>query len=120
VWWLPRGHDSRCSTPIPLRDVWRFLMQRENLRNTAKLRALESLVDKGWQRVRDWANAARLRPTRRAYTYALRLERYRLVERARGRDGRVWLRITARGSRRLAWLNREQRGQIQGLLSWLR
>jgi len=64
-------------------------MARANLRNTAKRRALQALAGKGWRRVPDWANAARLRPTRRAYTYALRLERYRLVERARLRDGLV-------------------------------
>lgn len=85
-------------------DLWGVLMARASLRNTAKRRALRALAGKGWQRVPDWANVARLRPTRRAYTYALRLERYRLVERARGRDGRIWLRVTTRGLRRLAWL----------------
>lgn len=87
-------------------DLWRFLMARADLHNTAKRRALQALAGKSWQRLPDWANAARLRPTRRAYTYTLRLERYRLVERARGRDGRVWLRVTSRGLRRLAWLTR--------------
>lgn len=94
-------------------------MARRNLRNTAKWRALQALAGNGWLRVPDWANASRLRPTRRAYTYALRLERYRLVERARGRDGRIWLRITPRGVRRLAWLTDEQRRHGEGLILWL-
>lgn len=98
-------------------DVWRFLMMaRENLRNTAKRRALHALAGKGWRRVADWANAARLRPTRRSYTYSLRLERYRLVERARLRDGRLWLRITARGLRRLAWLDRITDDSVAGVV----
>jgi hypothetical protein len=92
-------------------------MAKANLRNTAKRRALEALASKDWWRVPDWAKAARLRPLRRAYTYALRLERYRLVERVRGRDGRVWLRITARGLSRLAWLDRTSDDSVIGILT---
>jgi hypothetical protein len=80
-----------------------YVKPKETPRNAAKLRALRALKGQGWRRVTSWANAAGLLPVRRAYTYALRLERYRLVERARGRDGRWWLSITVRGLRWLAW-----------------
>ena len=48
-------------------------------------------------------------PKRRAYTYALRLERYGLLAWAWARVDtarRLVLRITAQGLRRLAWLER--------------
>jgi hypothetical protein len=61
-------------------------------RNERKLRALEALADNRWHRMPDWAEAAGLsspcpgpayRKTRRAYTYALKLERMYLIERGR-------------------------------------
>ena len=76
--------------------------------NTAKRRALAGPgVDPArWLPVSTWARAEGLSPKRRAYTYALRLERLGLL--ARGR-GRIVLRITPEGLRRLAWLEKKGR-----------
>jgi hypothetical protein len=73
--------------------------------NTAKHRALEALArhpDKWW-RVADWASAASIYPTRRMYTYALRLAHYQLVTRAY-MNGQIVYRLAAAGVKRLAWL----------------
>jgi hypothetical protein len=73
--------------------------------NTAKRRALEALAQfpDQWLTVEDWAREAGINPTRRMYTYALRLVAYDLVLRASIR-GRLVYRITRVGLQRLAWL----------------
>ena len=58
--------------------------------------------DQSWT-VEDWARDAAIIPTRRMYTYALRLVRYELVLRA-SISGRLVYRITKEGLQRLAWL----------------
>lgn len=75
--------------------------------NTAKRRALEALAREPnqWVAVEEWARAARILPKRRMYTYALRLIKYELVERAII-GGRMSYRIGPMGMRRLAWLRR--------------
>jgi hypothetical protein len=75
--------------------------------NTAKRRALEALawLPDRWWTVEEWARVAAITPTRRMYTYALRLVRYDLVLRASIR-GRLVYRITKAGLQRLAWLRR--------------
>jgi hypothetical protein len=75
--------------------------------NTAKRRALEALAlfPDVWLPVEDWARIAAISPTRRMYTYALRLLRYDLVLRGSFR-GRLVYRITQEGLKRLAWLRR--------------
>jgi hypothetical protein len=75
--------------------------------NTAKRRALEALARSPdqWWTVEEWARVAAITPTRRMYTYALRLVRYDLVSRASIR-GRLVYRITKEGLQRLAWLRR--------------
>ena len=77
--------------------------------NTAKRRALEALAREPtqWWAVADWAGAARILPKRRMYTYALRLAKYELVERAII-GGRIRYRIKPEGMRRLAWLGAHQ------------
>ena len=78
-------------------------------RNTAKLRALEALarLPDQWWTVEDWAREAAITPTRRMYTYALRLVGYDLVIRA-SIHGQLVYRITKAGLQRLAWLRRVQ------------
>ena len=73
--------------------------------NTAKLRALQAIASfpDRWWTVEDWAREATIAPTRRMYTYALRLVEYDLVSRGSIR-GRLVYRITREGLRRLAWL----------------
>jgi hypothetical protein len=75
--------------------------------NTAKRRALEALAQfpDQWWTVEDWAREAGITPTRRMYTYALRLLPYDLILRGRIR-GRLMYRITQNGLNRLAWLRR--------------
>ena len=79
--------------------------RKEIAYNTAKVRALEALAlaVNRWCTVPAWANAARIAPTRRMYTYALRMVRYGLVKRASAHE-RVVYRITPVGLERLAWL----------------
>jgi hypothetical protein len=66
--------------------------------NTAKRRALEALARAPdlWWTVKEWAREAEIAPTRRMYTYALRLARYDLVLRA-SLDGHCVYRITTKG-----------------------
>ena len=73
--------------------------------NAAKLRALEALasIPDHWWTVEDWARKAAITPTRRMYTYALRLARYDLVMRGIC-DGRIVYRIAPIGIKRLAWI----------------
>ena len=73
--------------------------------NTAKRRALEALAQlpDQWWTAEDWDREARIIPTRRMYTYALRLVGYDLVLRANIR-GRLVYRITRERLQRLAWL----------------
>jgi hypothetical protein len=73
--------------------------------NAAKIRALEALTMgvSRWHSIPAWAHAARIAPTRRMYTYAIRLARYGLVERASA-NGRLVYQITPVGLERLAWL----------------
>ena len=73
--------------------------------NKAKHRALEALArhpDKWW-RVEDWASAASIYPTRRMYTYALRLAQYQLVTRTY-MNGQIVYRLAPAGVKRLDWL----------------
>jgi hypothetical protein len=76
-------------------------------RNTAKLRALGALarLPDQWWTVEEWAREAAITPTRRMYTYALRLVGYDLVFRT-SIHGRLVYRITREGLQRLAWLRR--------------
>jgi hypothetical protein len=73
--------------------------------NTAKRRALEALArfPDHWWTVEDWARDAGISPTRRMYTYALRLLRYDLVLRGSIR-GRLVYRIAQEGIKRLVRL----------------
>jgi hypothetical protein len=75
--------------------------------NSAKLRVLQALAHAPdqWWTVEDWAREAQIAPTRRMYTYALRLVKYDLVIRGSIR-GRLLYRIAPQGSKRLAWLKR--------------
>ena len=75
--------------------------------NTAKLRALGALarMPDQWWNVEDWAREVAIHPTRRMYTYALRLIDYGLVSRA-GIRGRLVYRITSEGIQRQLWLRR--------------
>jgi hypothetical protein len=76
--------------------------------NTAKRKALEALAlfPDVWLPVEDWACLAAISPTRRMYTYALRLLRYDLVLRD-SFCGRIVYRISPEGLKRLAWLDRQ-------------
>lgn len=75
--------------------------------NTAKRRALEALGGEPtqWWAVAHWARAERILPKRRMYTYALRLIKYQMAERAII-GGRISYRIRPDGMRRLAWPRR--------------
>jgi hypothetical protein len=59
----------------------------------------------GWLDVPTWSVRAGFYPVRAAYTYLRRLYGYGLLHRAFDARGRLVYRISARGRRRLAWLN---------------
>ena len=80
-------------------------MRNKTRYNAVKQRALEIFANqKDWMDVQTWAQLTGIRPTRRAYTYLIRLARFGLVERTKDSAGRLVYRITQRGRDRLEWL----------------
>lgn len=77
-------------------------------RNGLKRRALNLLrEDGGWMSVPEIASAATVRYSSRGlYSYFRRLAQFGLVKRGRNAEGLIAYSITARGRRRLAWLER--------------
>jgi len=75
--------------------------------NVLKLRALEAFENRGWIHPIVWAALVGFYPARAAYTYLLRLRRFRLLERSRDADGLLAYRISNRGKERLNFLRKD-------------
>lgn len=83
--------------------------------NLLKIRALAVFENRGWLSPPAWAVLASFYPVRAAYSYLLRLHRWKLLDRTLDRRGLLLYRLSRRGVDRLAWL---RRGTSQG--GWVR
>jgi len=74
--------------------------------NGLKRHTLQVFVERGgdWLAPPAWAVLAGFYPVRAAWTYLLRLHRFGLLRRGRDARGLILYRLSARGARRLAWL----------------
>jgi hypothetical protein len=84
-------------TPNPFR-------KRSAKFNVLKLRALEAFENRGWINPIVWAAFVGFYPARAAYSYLLRLRRFRLLERGRDAEGLIVYHISNRGRERLNFL----------------
>jgi hypothetical protein len=71
------------------------------LYNQRKAQALTYFAQREWVRPPDYAVASGIYPTKRVYTYLLRLRRWGLLWRGHDVRGRVVYRLSPRGAR---WL----------------
>ena len=80
--------------------------------NSLKKRVLKVLAEQeSWISVPSIANKVRLSyPERGLYPYLTRLTGFGLVQLGRGKGGRVYYRITARGRNRLEFLTKNNQG----------
>ncbi|MGH9253500.1 MAG: hypothetical protein ACRD3C_02905 [Vicinamibacterales bacterium] len=74
--------------------------------NLLKLRALTVFENRGWLSPPAWAVLASFYPVRAAYSYLLRLHRWKLLDRTLDRRGLLLYRLSQRGVDRLDWLRR--------------
>jgi hypothetical protein len=72
--------------------------------NARKAQTLAIFERRGRLSPSNWAVLARFYPIRASYSYLVRLHRFGLLRRARDARGRVVYSLSARGRRRLDWL----------------
>jgi len=77
--------------------------------NGLKRKTLAIFLNRGWLNVSAFAALVGFYPIRAAHTYLLRLHRFGLLDRGRDIRGLLRYRMSARGRRRLLWL--EDRGR---------
>lgn len=84
--------------------------------NSLKFRTLEAFEKHGWIDPPTLAALTGLYPARSAYTYALRLYRFGLLERGKDDRGFLLYSLTGKGRERLAWIKRtrENRRKEEG------
>jgi hypothetical protein len=78
--------------------------RRRGTFNSLKIRALDAFINRGWLHPPVWAVLVGFYPARSAYTYLLRLHRFRLLDRRRDSSGLILYALSDRGAKRLNWL----------------
>jgi hypothetical protein len=77
--------------------------------NRRKKQTLQIFQDRGWLNPAAFAMLAGMLPIRGVYSYLRRLHAWGLLKRRRSPRGLILYRLSEKGARRLAWLNRSAR-----------